>query len=404
MKLLVASASFLVALLAGAPPVLGAEVQRADFRYTRPLAPVGGGGTVVFEPDGPLYAHAHRDFAGLRILDARGEQVAWRRMPQPRTSEPERVSLLNSGRRGGRAVALVDLGGRRTVRDRVVLDIPDRDFIGRAIVLGSDRRRGPFTRLSGTGIYDVGGAQTARSTVAVFPPSDFRYLLLRVSGVSGVSGATVSGAGERPPLIRRWPRSVTRREEGTRTAVTLDLGFRNLPVEELRIEAGAGRYERPVTILASNDRRRFLPLAGARIFRFAGSRSAPIAVGARDRFLRIEIENGDDPPLPGINVSPWSRSRALLLEGGRPRPYSLLYGNPRVGAPSYDFARLPVRGLGLAHTVPGRLGAERLNPSYQPPPDTRSFTARHQGIVMAALALAALALGGVGLLAFRKRE
>ncbi len=62
-----------------------------------------------------------------------------------------------------------------------------------------------------------------------------------------------------------------------------------------------------------------------------------------------------------------------------------------------------MRELGPARAVPPRLGAERANASYEPPPDTRSFTARHPAVVMAAPAFAALALGGVGMLALRKR-
>ena len=185
--------------------------------------------------------------------------------------------------------------------------------------------------------------------------------------------------------------------------ITLDFGFRRLPVDELQIEAASPGYERPVEILGSNDRRHFVPLAGARIFRFAGSRSAPIAVGAHHRYLRIEIDNGDDAPLSGVQITARSRARTLLVEGNRPRPYTLLYGNPADGAPSYDFARLPVRALGLDQAVSGRLGTERSNPAYEPPPDTRSFVARHRGIVVAALALTALALGAVGLLALRSR-
>jgi hypothetical protein len=403
MKRLVALASILTSLLAGAPPVFAAELQRADFRYQRTLA-ARGGGPVVFEPDGPLFAHSLGGFADLRVLDARGEQVAWRRVPTRRGSKPQRVPVLDSGRRGRHAVALLDLGAQRRVRDRVVLDIPERGFVGRAVVLGADRRQGPFTRLSTTGIYDIrGGAQPARSTVAVFPPSDFRYLQLRASGVRRIRGATVSGAGERPRVLRREPRSVSRREQGSRSIITLDFGFRQLPVDELQIEAVSPRYERPVEVLGSDDRRHFVPLAGARIFRFAGSRSAPIAVGAHHRYLRIEIENGDDAPLSGIRITARSRARSLLVEGNRPRPYTLLYGNPGDGAPSYDFARLPVRALGLDHAVSGRLGTERSNPAYEPPPDTRSFAARHPGTVVAALALAALALGAVGLLALRSR-
>jgi hypothetical protein len=405
MRRIVLSVTLLVSLAAGIQPAAAAEVDRADFRYTRPLVGEPSGEPVLVEPDGALFEHSLPGFADLRIADARGREVAWRRIPIERSVAPEAVPVLNSGRQGRFAVALLDLGARRKVRDRVVLEVPDRRFVGRAVVLGADDRHGPFTRLSATGIYDARGARPARSTVAVFPPSDFRYLLVRAGGVSRIVGASVSGARERPRLLRRIPRSVSLSQDGRRTIVTLDLGFRDVPVDELRIAAGTARYERPVAILGSNSnsRPRFVPLTAARIFRFPGSASAPISIGAHHRYIRIEIDNGDDAPLRGIEVSAWSRSHALLLEGGHPPPYAVYYGSSSVNAPDYDFARLPMSALGIAHPVPGRLGPERANPTFEPPPDTRSFAARNPQLVTGALALAALALGAVGLLALRRR-
>jgi hypothetical protein len=403
MRRIVLSIALLVSLAGGVPPAAAAEVNRADFRYLRPLIADPGGKPVLIEPDGALFEHSLPGFADLRIEDGRGHEVAWRQVRSGRSAAPEAVPVLNSGRQGRFAVALLDLGARRRIRDRVALELPDREFVGRAVVLGADDRRGPFTRLSATGIYDARGARPARSTVAVFPPSDFRYLLVKASGVSRIVGASVSGARERPRLLRRTARSVSLRQDGTQTIVTLDLGFRNVPVDELRIAARTARYERPVEISGSNSGRRFVPLGAARIFRFPGSASAPIPIGAHHRYIRIEVKNGDDAPLREIEVSAWSRSRALLLEGGHPPPYTANYGSSRADAPNYDFARLPTGAIGIERAVHGRLGSQRENPAYEPPPDTRSFTARNPELVTGALALAALALGAVGLLALRKR-
>ena len=403
MRRIVLAVTLLASLAVGIQPAAGAEVDRADFRYARPLVGKPSGEPVLVEPDGALFEHSLPGFADLRIADARGREIAWRRIPIQRSIAPEAVPVLNSGRQGRFAVALLDLGAKRKVRDRVTLEVPDRGFVGRAVALGADDRHGPFTRLSATGIYDARGAQPARSTVAVFPPSDFRYLLVRASGVSRIVGASVSGARERPQLLRRTPRSVSLRQEERHTIVNLDLGFRNVPVDELRITAKTARYERPVAILGSNFRPRFVPLTTARIFRFPGSTSAPIPIEARHRYIRIEVGNGDDAPLRGIEVSAWSRSHALLLEGGHPPPYTVYYGNSSVNAPSYDFARLPTGALEAKRAAQGRLGSERENPAFEPPPDTRSFTARNPELVTGALALAALALGAVGLLVLRKR-
>jgi hypothetical protein len=402
MRRIVLSITLLASLAAGIQPAAAAEVDRADFRYVRPLVAKPSDEPVLVEPDGALFEHSLPGFADLRIADAHGHEVAWRPVRSRQSAAPEAVPVLNSGRQGRFAVALLDLGAQK-VRDRVGLEIPDRGFVGRAVVLGADDRRGPFTRLSTTGVYDARGAQPARSTAAVFPPSDFRYLLVRATGVSRITGASVSGARERPRLFQRAAKSVSVRQDGRRTVVTVDLGFRNVPVDELRITAETARYERPVAILSSNFRPRFVPLTAARIFRFPGSASAPISIGAHHRYIRIEIDNGDDAPLRGIEVTAWSRSRALLLEGGHPPPYTFYYGNSSANAPAYDFARLPISALGITHAAPGRLGPVRENLAFEPPPDTRSFAARNPGLVTGALALAALALGAIGLLALRKR-
>lgn len=403
MRGIVLSLALLAPLAAGVQPAAAVEIDRGGSHYVRPLLADPGDDPVLVEPDGALFEHSLPGFADLRIADAHGREVAWRRIRSGRSAAPEAVPVLNSGRQGRFAVALLDLGARRKIRDRVMLELPDQGFVGRAVVLGADDRQGPFTRLSATGIYDARGAQPARSTVAVFPPSDFRYLRVRATGVSRIVGAKVSGARERPRLLRRKARSVSLRQDGTRTIVTLDLGFRNVPVDELRIAAATAHYERPVAIFGSNFRPRFVPLTAARIFHFPGSVSAPISIGAHHRYIRIEIDNGDDLPLHGIVVSAWSRSRALLLEGGHPPPYTVYYGNPHADAPSYDFARLPESAIGVTRAVRGRLGPERANQAFDPPPDTRSFAARNPGLVTGALALAALAVGAVGLLALRRR-
>jgi len=394
----------LVSLAAGSQPAAAAGFDSAEFRYQRPLVAEGGDGPVVLQPDGALFEHSAPRFADLRVTDVRGREVPWRHGPSGRNGGAEPVRVINSGRRGRFAVALLDLGEQRKVRDRVELRVSGREFVGRAVVLGADDRDGPFTRLSATGIYDVRGARPAHSTTAVFPPSDFRYLLVRASGVGRIAGAMVLGARGRPRLVRRAVRSVSRREEGTRTIVTLDLGFCDVPVDELRFGAATPRFERPVTVIGANRRGRFVPLATARAFRFPGSSSPPIDVRARHRYLRVELENGDDPPLRAIEVSAWSRPRALLVEGGRPRPYTVHYGNPVAEAPSYDFARLPASAIAATRAVPGRLGRERETAAFEPPPDTRSFTARNPGLVTAALVLAAVSLGAVGLFTLRGRR
>jgi hypothetical protein len=388
-----------VASLLLVPIAAAAAPDRTGFRYTRALGAQPG--PVLIEPDGPLYAHSRAGFADLRILDAGGRQVPWR--PLPALGEPRqtRVPLLNRGRQGGAAVALIDLGPDRRIHDRVELDVPDRRFVGSVVVLGSDDRR-TFTRLSETQIYDVSGARSARSTTALFPPSDHRYLQLRATGVSTIAGATVA-YDPTAPLPRPVPAESVVRQRGAVTVVELDLGFPNVPVDQLELESTTERFDRPVTISAANTPAGFGIVGGGQLTRFQSVSFTSVPVRARARYLRIEIANGDDPPLAGLRVSALAEPRTLLVAPGFRPPYRLLYGDPALRPPSYDFAAVPPAELALRRARAGRLGAEAPNPEYKPPADTRSFAKRHPEVVQAALALAAIAVAGAGFVALRKR-
>ena len=384
----------LVAGLAVAAPAWALD--RSDFRYERPLS-ASGSSPIVFEPDGAMYAHTLARFADLRIEDASGNQVPWRRLPEPRTPRPAPVQVLNSGRQGDTAVALLDFGLPRQVRERIELTIPDSGFVGRVEVLGSEDRA-VFTRLSTSVVYDVEGVEgRARSTVVAFPPSDYRYLQLRARGISRIDGATVLQVTRRS-VLRPVEATVTRTSRNP-TRLVLDLGHANVPVDELEVSSRTRRYDRAVTVEGSNDKQLWQPLASARVFRLRGSAPTPIRIDGRHRYLRLTVRNGDDAPLEGIEVEALARPRRLLVEGGHPLPLLVLYGDRSARAPSYDFARLPAPRA----REPGILGPERRNELFEPPEDTRSFVARHSSLVTAALALAALAVGVGGVLALRRR-
>lgn len=382
------------------PAAFAQSLDQSGFRYVRPVqAPAG---LVAFEPDGPLFAHTRRELADLRILDSAGQQVPWRPRPLQGSTRPALpVLLLNSGTQDGAAVALLDLGPNAGIHDQVVLDIPDRDFVGKVDVSGSDERKGAFTRLSTTGIYDISGAPPARSTVAVYPPSDFRYLSLRATGVSEIAGASViASEAPRPELLERRVRSTEVRSSRRLTIVTVDLGYLNMPVDEIRVLASTKLYDRPVQVEASNTGERFVLYAQGRVFRFQESVDATIPLEGRHRYLRLTIENGDDAPLEGLRVEALARPRTVLVAEGFEPPYRLFYGNPRLGTPEYDFAQAPFDPDSAADAT---LGREALNPDWEPPEDTRSFTARHPQVIKAALALAAAVLLFGAFLALRRR-
>ena len=387
----------LAALVAAA--ALAGGVQQDEFRYTRGLPAQVASGRVAFEPDGRMLAHARPGFADLRVVDANGSQVPWRHVPEGRLAIGREAVVLNSGRRRNVAVALVDVGPGRRVYERVELGIAGGNFVGRVTAFGADRRHAAFTRLSTTTVYDVRGAESARSTTIVLPPTDHRYLELRATGVARITSATVLGEFERPDLVRRR-HAVLGVENRARTTVsTLDFGLPGVPVTRLELRAADTRYDRPVLVEGSNDRATFVPVVQGRMTRAPGIVSPPLELDSRFRYLRVTIENGDDPPLRRVRSETFGPSFALMVEGGHAQPLRLLYGAD-VRAPSYEFARLPVEQP-VEVLEPSKLPRETLNPAFELP--GRTFGERYRWLVQAALVLAALVVAIAGFLAVRRR-
>jgi len=356
-----------------------------SFRYERTLT-APSRGPVELTPDGSMYAHARPGFADVRVLDARGNQVPWRLEPPGPHQGVLQLPVLDSGRRGRLAVARVRVP---TPVSRVDLVVPDRRFVGIATAYGSSDGRA-WTRLSSTQIYDVYGAEHARSTAVLLPRNDFRYLELRASHVSRIDSVTVT-TGVRALQVQPLPATV---RTGASTVV-VDLGHADVPVDELRVTSTTHRYDRRFVVTARDG-----VVASGELIRLGPPTTTVIPVSTRTRFIRLHIANGDDPALRGLRVTAYARPRPLLLEGGHRGPFRVYYG-ARIDPPIYDWARLPTRVLKLDATRPGTLRAERVNPEFRLA-DTRSFFARHGSLVTVALALCAGAVIAAGAFALRR--
>lgn len=393
----------LLVLAVAALALGGADVDESAFRYTRTLETTAGG-PVHFEPDARLYGHARVGLTDLRIVDADDVQVPWRLEPSPPALPSVPVALVARGRRDGVVSVVVDRGAARPVIDRIELEIPDRLFTGRVTVQGSNTgAEGSYATLSTTPVYSVRGAVNARSTTAVFPPTDYRYLLVQARGVSDVTAASVARAPEQAPL-ERVEATMRRREEGDATVVRLDLGQRNVPVDAIRIRATSPSFVRTVQVEGSNDGVTYVPLAREEIARFPGVDLARVRIDAHHRFLRVSIENGDDRPLKALRVEAEAMPRPLLVAAGFRPPLRLLYGGAGVPAPAYDFARLPPAATGYDEAGEGVLGVERANPLFEAPADTRTFFERNDELIELLVVLAAVVAAAGGVLALRRRS
>lgn len=381
---------------------LAGDIENSEFRYSRTLA-APAGAPVTFEPDAAMYGHAADGFRDLRVVDAAGSEVPWRTEPLPMAVPPREIARVARGELDGVVSVVLDRGATPEVIDRLELDVPDREFVGEVEVLGSSTgAEGSYAALSTTRIYAVRGAVAARSTTALFPPTDYRYLLVRARGVSGIDGAMVS-RDPRQPRLDPVDAGSTVRQRRRATVVTLDLGFANVPVDAVEAQSGTDTFVRRVVVQGSNDGTTFVPLGGGEVARFRGVDLDRIAIDGRHRYVRVTIVNGDDAPLSGLRVEALAHARPLVLAEGFAAPYRLFYGASGLVAPAYDFARLPAGAIGLERAVAGALGPEALNEDFEPPADTRTFFERNPNVVNGLLVVAAIVVAVGGLLALRRR-
>jgi hypothetical protein len=319
----------------------------------------------VLEPDARLFAHAQPGFTDLRIVTPQGRQVAWRHMPEPPAVERRPLSVVYRGTQDGKAVALLDAGASRPTLGEIELDIAGSDFVGRADVLGSDDRKA-FTKLSSTVVYDITGAESARSTTAVFPAASTRYYLVRISGVPAVTGAIATVASTRVrETVEPVVEIATLRQRLRRTMVTLDSARRAGRSSD---HGDDSHHDHEIQEESPDGRVGVCPPSGLPDWWRRRS------VSYVEQYVRT-IENGDDAPQrsPGDAAAD---SRAILVRGGDAGLLRLLYGNRALGPPQYDFDRLPVSALDLGVARPATLGVESRVPASIPAPDVESFAAR----------------------------
>ena len=225
-------------------------------------------GLAAFEPDGPMYEHAAVGFGDLRVLDARGRQVPWR----PRYVRGDRAAAGRDGaeRRhaGSAAVALLDFGPERVVRERIQLDVPlravrrprrglrqQRPADVHAALLDGDLRR---ARRDARGQHH--GRLPAERLPLLPHPRDGR------EGDSAVRPPRRSAAGRRSGAAARGdrdaPGGAANGDRRRRAAIA------GVPVHELRFASSTPAFDRPVNVYGSMDGKAYFLAGGGRLYRF----------------------------------------------------------------------------------------------------------------------------------------
>jgi len=404
-----------VALLLGIPVV---APNPAYFRYQRPIhqLPVQGGPScAVLDP--VVFAHAAQGLSDLRLYDAGKEIPYGLRGSDARTGITSlAVELLNKGESKGHTS--FDAEMPRSSYDDVELMVNAKDFIAAVSVWGSQEKAGArTTKLGEFTIFDLSRQRLGRSTVLHLPPSNFMYLHFEIAGPLHpeelTSAQLLWSQQEKPRFVTVAATSAIHRE-GKRSVVSFTLPA-HVPVDRVTVtpEAEPAQFSRTATVevaQATPPKAGETPAPavvrtgqlirvhsvqnGARIDREELTLDAPYSEDNVSRRWTVHVDNGDDQPLAIREVRLEMVERRICFAATAGMQAMLVYGDPPLTAPSYDYSRVFAEDKAATMVL---LGAEQANPAWKPRPDERAFTEKHPALLWMALVAAVLVLGLIAL-------
>ncbi len=357
---------------------------------------------LVVDPE--LWDKGRDDLGDLRLVNSAGMEIPYVLVTKRASlsAYQTEVKLLQLGTVGGAADFVLDVSAVPEY-DQVRLHLSAVDFIAHATVEGRDELTKPPVTLLGTyTLYDFSHEELGSNFALKLPRWRFRYLHIHIEGAvkpDEVLGASVANFEDQKAL---WtPLEVTAKLEqmGKRTTVTFD-ALKDVPVDriELLVDASDVNFRRDVEVTAQNSRLasgEFHRIHMKRAGRSVDSEELTLDLaGAHQPRYRLTIENGDDPPLHILGVKVYSVERRVYFDPRGNSTLRLYYGDDRLAAPTYDYAKLfeEPKEASLAELSPGT-----HNDGYTGHPDERPWTEKHSAVLWIVMIVAIAALGAVAL-------
>ncbi len=368
---------------------------REYLRYTRDVAISQPSQQNYLSIDTAIWAHTRADLSDVRLFDGDAQVPYALSEEQSAFSTEERVArILNLGVRGGRTEFDLDLGDGAEY-NRVQLHLKATNFVASATAEGRDALGGsPGRKLSTSTLYDFSREGLGNNFSLHIPLATFRYLHVTIAPAIAprdITGASTSAQREAQVLWIPAGRchSAETAERTTRIACDLDSG---VPVGRIlfTVPASLVNFRRAVTV--SNPQGAELCSGSiSRIRMKSGGREVvteDLSLGyctRTERQVVIEIDNADNAPLTVEKVEPQALERRIYFDPAGKNAVKLYYGDEKLSAPEYDYARFFQKDANAALAI---IGAESLNPNYTGRPDERPWSERHKWVLWGAMLLA----------------
>jgi len=356
--------------------------------------------------DEEIWNHSRPDLGDLRLYD--GDSPVQYSLSEQRagtSSEEVKAKILNLGSVSGHTEFDLDTEGLAAY-DRIRLRLDAKDFVVTASVAGSNALGEPTsTEFAPSTIYDFTSEQLGSNSVLKLPPSSFRYLHVKLSaGIhpQQVKGAAIYNLREQQASWTRIGSCAAPQQKPRRTVIVCDIPAK-VPLNRILFQIAAEQvnFRRRVSVQnASGIEQASGEISRVRVNRagtLVTAEELAIGLSSNSGQIIISLDNEDNPPLAILGVQPFSLERRVYFDPQGRISLKLYYGDQKLSAPVYDYAR-------FFHLDPAAaeadLGAGVHNPQYTSRPDDRPWSERHMAIlwtvmILVVIALAKLAIRGL---------
>ena len=390
MKILSARLLCVLALIAGSDP----EASISYFSHVRDVASSAPDQQNYLVVDQYVWKEAREDLGDLRLYDGT-EQVPYELETEQAgtSSHDSEAKILNLVRRGDHTEFDLDVSPvERYNRIRLTLD--RKDFLVTATVEGRDALAGGALASwpNPSTLFDFSREKLGANSTINLPTWSFRYVHVRLSpGIlpTEVKKAEVTELQEKKAQWADAGRCRVGDQQKRSTILRCDLSAR-MPIDRIRFDVAAGRINFRRTISVANEKG--AQVGAGNISRIQMKRGGAVVdyedldirIFGEHSGLTISVDNGDDPPLTFDAVRPQSMERRLYFEPQGRGNLKLYYGDPKLTAPVYDYAKFFREDAGALRS---QLGAEMRNAAFTGRPDDRPWSERHKGVLWVAMLL-----------------
>jgi len=363
-----------------------------------------------FVVDEEIWNHARPDLGDLRLYDVESPvQYALTEQRAGIASDEVDAKILDLGSVSGHTEFDLDAQGLAEY-DRIRLRLDAKDFVATASVSGGTAPgKGADVGLPPSTLYDFSKEQLGSNFQLKLPVSSFRYLHVRLTpGVrpDQVKGATIYNLHEQKDSWTKVGSCATPQQKQHTTVIACDVSTK-VPLSRIALEIDPAQinFRRSVRVEDAKGSQVALgDISRVRVNR-AGTlitnEDLAVNVSGSSGSMSVIIDNGENPPLTVVAAQPLALERRIYFDPQGKTSLQIYYGDEKLAAPVYDYARFfHVE----ASPAQAQLGAGAHNAQYTGRPDDRPWSERHTVILWAAMLVALLALSTLALRGLRTHQ